>query len=154
VLRPEIAALSMSGSSLIVAVNALALRRYVFPSRRRGGRRCDCAAEWLAHVMTTGCRLVAVAAYALVASTGAVVVEHQCPPATALGASRSCPMAVGIVRASRCPAGILAIGHRLSPALDNRSSHMEPRRLCHLRLGKATAHERVTACRGANTRMT
>ena len=32
VLRPEIAALSMSGSSIIVAVNALALRRLPLPS--------------------------------------------------------------------------------------------------------------------------
>ncbi|MEV4089598.1 hypothetical protein AB0J43_55975, partial [Nonomuraea fuscirosea] len=32
VLRPEIAALSMSGSSLIVAVNALALKRLRLPS--------------------------------------------------------------------------------------------------------------------------
>jgi Cu2+-exporting ATPase len=31
VLRPEIAALSMSGSSLIVAVNALALKRLRLP---------------------------------------------------------------------------------------------------------------------------
>jgi Cu2+-exporting ATPase len=32
VLRPEIAALSMSGSSLIVAVNALALKRLRLPA--------------------------------------------------------------------------------------------------------------------------
>ena len=32
VLRPEIAALSMSGSSLIVAVNALMLKRLALPS--------------------------------------------------------------------------------------------------------------------------
>jgi len=32
VLRPEIAALSMSGSSLIVAVNALALKRLRLPT--------------------------------------------------------------------------------------------------------------------------
>jgi hypothetical protein len=34
VLRPEIAALSMSGSSLIVAVNALTLKRLPLPRRR------------------------------------------------------------------------------------------------------------------------
>jgi P-type Cu2+ transporter len=38
VLRPEIAALSMSGSSFIVAVNALALKRLRLPSAPpRGG---------------------------------------------------------------------------------------------------------------------
>ncbi|MGI5414965.1 heavy metal translocating P-type ATPase [Actinomadura luteofluorescens] len=36
VLRPEIAALSMSGSSLIVAVNALALRRLRLPTAKSG----------------------------------------------------------------------------------------------------------------------
>jgi hypothetical protein len=35
VLRPEIAALSMSGSSLIVAVNALTLKRLPLPRRSR-----------------------------------------------------------------------------------------------------------------------
>jgi Cu2+-exporting ATPase len=35
VLRPEIAALSMSGSSLIVAVNALTLRRLRLPDPRQ-----------------------------------------------------------------------------------------------------------------------
>ena len=35
VLRPEIAALSMSGSSLLVAVNALLLRRLRLPSPTR-----------------------------------------------------------------------------------------------------------------------
>jgi Cu2+-exporting ATPase len=36
VLRPEIAALSMSGSSVIVAVNALLLRRLRLPGSERG----------------------------------------------------------------------------------------------------------------------
>jgi P-type Cu2+ transporter len=36
VLRPEIAALSMSGSSFIVAVNALALKRLRLPGPARG----------------------------------------------------------------------------------------------------------------------
>jgi Cu2+-exporting ATPase len=35
-LRPEIAAISMSGSSLIVAVNALALKRLHLPGGERG----------------------------------------------------------------------------------------------------------------------
>jgi Cu2+-exporting ATPase len=34
VLRPEIAALSMSGSSLLVAINALLLRRLKLPASR------------------------------------------------------------------------------------------------------------------------
>lgn len=38
VLRPEIAALSMSGSSLIVAVNALMLKRLKVPGAGQGGR--------------------------------------------------------------------------------------------------------------------
>jgi Cu2+-exporting ATPase len=38
VLRPEIAALSMSGSSFIVAVNALALRRLRLPATPAGGQ--------------------------------------------------------------------------------------------------------------------
>ena len=37
VLRPEIAAISMSGSSVLVAVNALALKRLKLP--RRGSER-------------------------------------------------------------------------------------------------------------------
>jgi Cu2+-exporting ATPase len=51
-LRPEIAALSMSGSSVIVAVNALALKRLRLPARRphprsrpRSSRRCPRASE-------------------------------------------------------------------------------------------------------------
>ena len=34
-LRPEIAAISMSGSSILVAVNALALKRLTLPRRQR-----------------------------------------------------------------------------------------------------------------------
>jgi Cu2+-exporting ATPase len=37
VLRPEIAALSMSGSSLLVAVNALLLKRLPLPAPRESG---------------------------------------------------------------------------------------------------------------------
>jgi Cu2+-exporting ATPase len=37
VLRPEIAALSMSGSSLLVAVNALLLKRLPLPAQRESG---------------------------------------------------------------------------------------------------------------------
>ncbi|MGH2347437.1 MAG: hypothetical protein ACRDG4_19600, partial [Chloroflexota bacterium] len=37
-LRPEIAALSMSGSSLLVAINALLLKRARLPGIRRPGR--------------------------------------------------------------------------------------------------------------------
>jgi Cu2+-exporting ATPase len=37
-LRPEIAAISMSGSSVLVALNALALKRLRLPSRTRGDR--------------------------------------------------------------------------------------------------------------------
>jgi Cu2+-exporting ATPase len=45
-LRPEIAALSMSGSSLIVAVNALLLKRLRLPDPvpPAGQRRIDAAA--------------------------------------------------------------------------------------------------------------
>jgi len=40
VLRPEIAALSMSGSSLIVAVNALMLKRLKLPAPPAAGSYC------------------------------------------------------------------------------------------------------------------
>src|SRR3546814_8372452 len=56
VLRPEIAALSMSGSSFIVAVNALMLKRLKLPvpvsaersEERRVGKECvsTCRSRW------------------------------------------------------------------------------------------------------------
>src|SRR3546814_11950171 len=50
-LRPENAALSMSGSSFLVAVNALLLKRLRLPSRseeRRVGKECvsTCRSRW------------------------------------------------------------------------------------------------------------
>jgi Cu2+-exporting ATPase len=43
VLRPEIAALSMSGSSLLVAVNALLLKRLRLPGRPDSGENATAA---------------------------------------------------------------------------------------------------------------
>ncbi|HZM66388.1 MAG TPA: hypothetical protein VFC16_08835, partial [Nakamurella sp.] len=45
VLRPEIAALTMSGSSLIVAVNALLLKRLALPAAPTAGAAPVRAAE-------------------------------------------------------------------------------------------------------------
>jgi Cu2+-exporting ATPase len=37
-LRPEVAAISMSGSSVIVALNAVALKRLSLPQRKQSGK--------------------------------------------------------------------------------------------------------------------